>query len=150
MNIKMTNQKFEINRTLVISFVAPITILCLGLIGFMDIPYLFGLLSIDSLTNYKLFSLIFLNFIFIWLLFTTCRSAIVESTIIFNSKFIEKKKLGIGSTKIYWNEITNVHIIGSRLILESEKKRLEINLNYFKHPKKTVEFIQEMVDVNSV
>lgn len=132
---------FSRNYQLLLAFIIPITILGLFFIGIFTIPLIMSSNNGIKLTNYELWSAIILNILVLGFVIYVWVIGYTESSIEFTDTYLRKKGF-LRSATLNWSDISSVSTIGARIIIQSQSRKVEVNMVFYHEPEEMIKFIQ--------
>lgn len=141
-NNKLSQVKFARNYLLLLAFIIPMTVIGIFFFGLFTVPMIISLTNGLRLTSYEIWSAAIVNILVLGLVLFAWVVGYTESSIEFTEINIRKKGF-FHNTTIRWSEVISIYMIGTRIIIRSQNKKIQLNTIYYHEPDKLIKFIGE-------
>jgi hypothetical protein len=141
-NNKLPQVNFARNYLLLLAFIIPMTVIGICFLGVFTIPMIISLNNGLRLTGYEILSAAIVNILVLGLVFFAWVVGYTESSIEFTEISIRKKRI-FQTTAIRWSEVISVYMIGTRITIRSQNKKIQLNTIYYHEPDKLIKFIRD-------
>jgi hypothetical protein len=141
-NNQIPQVKFARNYLLLLAFILPMSVLGVSFIGIFTIPMIKSLENGHKLTNSEMWSAVIVNILVLGLVLFSWTVGYIESSIEFTEMYIKKRGI-FQPTIIKWSDVISVYMIGTRITIRSQNKKLQLNTVYYHESDKLINFIRD-------
>ena len=139
-NNKLSQVKFVRNYLLLLAFIIPMTVFGIFFFGIFTVPMIISLTNGQRLTSCEIWSAAIVNILVLGLVLFAWVVGYTESSIEFTEINIRKKGI-FHNTTIRWSEVISIYMIGTRINIRSQNKKIQLNTIYYHEPDKLIKFI---------